>query len=59
MITQMGCLLDHNYFQNYYEVTASNLSKQQALDANPKSMQHINFSENLARIAGATIFFHN
>ena len=54
----MGCLLGHNYFQNYYEMTVANLSKQQALDANPKSMQHINYTENLARVAGARIFFH-
>ena len=58
MITQMGCLLGHNYFQNYYEITVTNLSKQQALDANPKSMQHINYTKNLARVAGARIFFH-
>ena len=33
------------------------LSKQQALDADPKAMQQINFTGNLARAAGAIIFF--
>ena len=34
---------------------AIDLSKQQALDANPKAIQQINFTENLAQ--QATIFF--
>ena len=36
---------------------AINLSKQQALDANPKAIQPINFTENLTRDNGATMFF--
>ena len=32
-----GCLLDYNYFNNYYKTIAIDLSKQQALDADPKS----------------------
>ena len=31
-----GCLLDYNDFNNYYKMIAINLSKQQALDADPK-----------------------
>ena len=31
-----GCLLDDPYFKVYYELMAPDLSKQQALDANPK-----------------------
>ena len=30
-----GCLLDYNYFKNYYKMIAIDLHKQQALDANP------------------------
>ena len=29
-----GCLLDYNYFKNYYKMIAIDLRKQQALDAN-------------------------
>ena len=34
-----GCILDYNYFINYYKMIAIDLSKQQALDADPKAMQ--------------------
>ena len=33
------------------------LSKQQALDADSKAIQKINFTGNLDRAAGATMFF--
>ena len=36
---------------------AIDLSKQQALDTDPKAMQHISFSGNLDRAEGATMFF--
>ena len=36
---------------------ALDLSKQQALGADPKAIQQINFTENLTRAAGATVFF--
>ena len=42
-----GCLLDYNYFNNYYKMIATDLSKQQALDPDPKAIQQINFPENL------------
>ena len=44
-----GCLLDFNYFKNYYKMIAIDLSKQQALDADPKAIQQINFTGNLNR----------
>ena len=44
-----GCLLDYIYFKNYYKMIAINLSKQQALDADPKAIQQINFTANLDR----------
>ena len=34
-----GCLLDYIYFKNYYKTIAVVLSKQQALDADPKAIQ--------------------
>ena len=34
-----GGLLDYNYFNNYYKMIAIDLSKQQALDADPKAIQ--------------------
>ena len=33
------------------------LSKQQKLDADPKAIQHINFTGNLDRAEGSTMFF--
>ena len=44
-----GSLLDYNYFNNYYKMIALDLSKQQALDADPKSIQQINFTRILNR----------
>ena len=52
-----GCLLDCNYFKGYYEMIAIELSKQQALDADPKAIQKINFIVNLEQDNGATMFF--
>ena len=34
-----GCLLDYNYFENYYKKIAVDLSKLQLLDADPKAIQ--------------------
>ena len=50
-----GCLLDYNYFNNYYKMIAVDLSKQQALDADPKAIQQINLTGNLEQ--QAAIFF--
>ena len=44
-----GCLLDYSYFSNYYKMIAMHLSKQQELDADPKTIQQINFAGNLNR----------
>ena len=51
-----GCLLDYTYFKKYYKMIAIDLSKQQALDADPKAIQQINFIANLDR-AGNTRFY--
>ena len=52
-----GCLLDYSYFKENYKMIAIDLSKQQALDADPRAIQQINFTANLDRDDGATIFF--
>ena len=36
---------------------AVNLSKQQALDADPRAIQHINFTANLDRAGNTIIYF--
>ena len=51
-----GCLLDYIYFKNHYKMITVDLSKQQALDADPKAIQQINFTANLDR-AGNTRFY--
>ena len=50
-------MLDYNYFNNYYKMTAIDLSKQQALDADPKAIQQIIFTVNLYRDENKTMFF--
>ena len=44
-----GCLLDYSYFKDHYKMIAIDLSKQQALDADPRAIQQINFTANLDR----------
>ena len=51
-----GCLLDYPYFANTYKMIAVDLSKQQALDPDPRAIQQINFTANLDR-AGNTRFY--
>ena len=52
-----GCLLDYTYFKKY-KMIAIDLSKQQALDADPRAIQQINFTANLDRDRN-TRFFHS
>ena len=51
-----GCLLDYNYFENYYKMI-TDLTKQQALDFDPEAIQQINFTANLNRAANTRIYF--
>ena len=51
-----ACLLDYPYFEKYYKMIAIDLSKQQALDADPKSKQEIYFTENVDRVGNTTMF---
>ena len=52
-----GCLLDYNYFKKHYKMIAIYLSKQQALDADPKAIQQINFTGNPSGNNNRLIFF--
>ena len=52
-----GCLLDYPYFKNSYKMIAVDLSKQQALDADPRAIQQINFTANLDTAGNTRIYF--
>ena len=54
-----GCLLDYIYFKNYFKLIAVDLSKQQALDDDPKAIQQINFTANLDRAGKKEILFNS
>ena len=49
-------LLDCNYFNNHYKMIAIDLSRQQALDADSKAIQQINFPANLDQDGDTTMF---
>ena len=50
-------MLDYPYFKKYYKLISIDLSKQQKLDADPKTIQQINFTGNLDRAESSTMFF--
>ena len=52
-----GCLLDYPYFANTDKMIAVDLSRQQALDADPRAIQQINFTANLDRAGNTSIYF--
>ena len=52
-----GCLLDYPYFANTYKMIAVDLSRQQALDADPRPIQEINFTANLDRAGNTRVYF--
>ena len=52
-----GCLLDYTYLKKCYKMIAIDLSKQQALDADPKAIQQINFAANLNKYENTRIYF--
>ena len=52
-----GCLLDYPYFADTYKIIAVDLSKQQALDADPRAIQQINFTANLDRARNTRVYF--
>ena len=52
-----GCLLDYPHFANTYKMIAVDLSKQQALDTDPRAIQQINFTANLDRAGNTRVYF--
>ena len=52
-----GCLLDYQYFKDIYKMIAVDLNKQEALDADPRAIQQINFTANLDRAGNNSIYF--
>ena len=52
-----GCLLDYTYFKKYCKMIAIDFSKQQALDADPKAIQQINFTANLDTEGNTRFYF--
>ena len=52
-----GCLLDYPYSMDTYKMIAVDLSKQQALDADPRAIQQINFTVNLDRAGNTRVYF--
>ena len=52
-----GCLLDYPYFADAYKMIAVDLSKQQAVDADPRAIQQINFTSNLDRAGNTRVYF--
>ena len=52
-----GCLLDYPYFKGTYKMIPVDLSKQQALDADPRAIQQINFTANLDRAGNTRVYF--
>ena len=52
-----GCLLDYSYFADTYKMIALDLSKEQALNADPRAIQQINFTANLDRARNTRVYF--
>ena len=52
-----GCLLDYSYFMDTYKMIAGDLSKQQALDSDPRAIHQINFIANLDRAGHTRVYF--
>ena len=49
-------MLDYPYFNNSYKMIGVDLSKQQALDADPRAIQQINYTANLDRAGNTRIY---
>ena len=52
-----GCLLDYPYLRDGYKMIAVDLSRQKALDTDPRAIQQINFTANLNRAGDTRIPF--
>ena len=54
-----SCLLNYVYFQSHYKMTTIDLSRKQALDADPKAIQQINFTGTLDHPGNTTVFHYS
>ena len=52
-----GCLLDYPFAMDTYKMIAVDLTKQQALDADPRAIPQINFTANLDRAGNTKVYF--
>ena len=52
-----ACLLDYTYFRNNYKMIGIDLSRQKALDADPRAIKQINFTANLDRAGDIRVYF--
>ena len=52
-----GCLLDYPYFNKHYKLIATDLSKQQELDNDPKPILQINFTVNVDQAGNTRMLF--
>ena len=51
-------MLDYPYFKENYIMIAIDLSKQKALDVDPRAIQQINLTANLDRTNNTTVLLH-
>ena len=54
---EIGCLLEYSYLMDTYKMIGVDLSKQQALDADPRAIQQINFTASLDRAGNTRVYF--
>ena len=54
-----GCLLDYAYFKDHYRLTAVDLSKQKALDDDPRAVQQLVFQGVVGGDTGTKIRLYN
>ena len=59
MIYTTSCLLFYPYFEKYFNLISTALSKQHKLDAHTKAIQQISFTGNLEDDNTAIIFRRN
>ena len=50
-------MLDYTYFKKYYKMITTDLSKQQVLDADLRTIQRINFAANWDRVGNTRFYF--
>ena len=51
-----GCSLDYTYFRDNYKMIAVDLSRKQALNADPRAIQQINVTANLDRETDTRVY---